>query len=360
MGNGQVYNCDAHAALLRLAGSTQRYSHILLDQNDTDGLLNEFADLAAETTKPDTNVLVLGAAETTNPLIRFIQTATSRLIVEALMAPPNLPGTPAIDVPELRAALQGAMIETRYQPIIRIADRQPVGVEALVRLNHPKHGQVPPDLFVPQIESAGLSDELTNRVTEIALADFAGPFLSGRGLCMAVNFPLDVLLHEQALDRLEKQRIAAGLSAKDIVVELTESRPVEDFHRLNRSLQRLRDLGYRAAIDDAGPAVPYLEPLLDMPFTCLKLDKVMVQNVLTSESARRFLIKTIEQAKARGLTVIAEGVETDAIWNAIRDMGADQIQGFLAARPLPVTAVPSWWNSWMDQQTASGYGVAVS
>jgi len=254
-----------------------------------------------------------------------------------------------MDLAELRAALRGAMIETRYQPIIRIADRRPVGVEALARLNHPERGTLLPDRFVPQIEGAGLAAELTGLVSERAFADLAGPFLSGRDLRMSVNFPLDVLLEPAALDRLEEQRMAAGLSAGRIVVELTESRPVDDFPMLRRSLERLRGLGYGAAIDDVGPAVPRLAPLLDLPFTSLKLDKDLVEQVGTSAEVRRFLAETIAEAKVRGLTVVAEGVETDAIWNRMCDLGADEVQGFLAARPLPVGAVPIWWDAWMGK-----------
>lgn len=258
---------------------------------------------------------------------------------------------PTMNLAELTAALHGAMIETRYQPIIRITDRHPVGVEALARLNHPERGTLLPDRFVPQLEDAGLAAELTRLVSARAFADLAGPFLAERGLRMSVNFPLDVLLQPAALDRLEEQRIAAGLSATHVVIELTESRPVDDIPMLRRSLERLRGLGYGAAIDDVGPAVPRLGPLLELPFTSLKLDKDLVQQVNDSAEIATFLATTIVQAKARGLTVVAEGVETQAIWDRMRDLGADEVQGFLAARPLPVAAVPIWWDAWMGQAT---------
>jgi EAL domain-containing protein (putative c-di-GMP-specific phosphodiesterase class I) len=268
------------------------------------------------------------------------------------MANPPERDWPALDLPELRAALNGAMIETRYQPIIRIADRRPVGIEALVRLNHPKKGTLLPDRFVPQIEGAGLAAELTRLVSAKAFADLSGPYLSGRGLRISVNFPLDVILLPTALDGLEEQRSAAGIPASQIIIELTESRPVDDIPLLRKSLDRLRTLGYGAAIDDVGPAVPRLAPLLDLPFTSLKLDKELVQQVIDSAEVEAFLGDTIAQAKAHHLTVVAEGVETNAIWKRMKQLGADEIQGFLAARPLPVTAIPVWWDSWMESDTA--------
>jgi EAL domain-containing protein (putative c-di-GMP-specific phosphodiesterase class I) len=351
LGGGDILTCDARGALARLAGTASHYSHLLVDRNDAEGLLDELADLANEVATPDTDMFVLGSADARRPHIRAVSTATSRSVIEALMASPPPRGGPAMDLAELTAALHGAMIETRYQPIIRIADRRPVGLEALARLNHPQRGTMLPDRFVPQIEDAGLAAELTGLVSARAFADLAGPFLAGRDLRMSVNFPLDVLLQPAALDRLEEQRIAAGLSADQIVIELTESRPVDDFPMLRRSLERLRGLGYGAAIDDVGPAVPRLAPLLDLPFTNLKLDKELVQKVEESDEVRTFLAATIVQALAHGLTVVAEGVETDAIWEQMRNLGATEVQGFLAARPLPVAAVPIWWDVWTGQAT---------
>jgi EAL domain-containing protein (putative c-di-GMP-specific phosphodiesterase class I) len=344
-----VSACDARDALARLAGTTAHYSHLLVDQDDADGLLDELADIAIEVVSPDTDMLVLGASDTRHRHIRVIPTATPRSVLEALMANSPPRDRPVMDLAELRAALKGAMIETRYQPIVRIADRRPVGVEALVRLNHPEKGTLSPDRFVPQIEDAGLAAELTTLVSARAFSDLAGPFMAGRGLRVSVNFPLDVLLLPAALDRLDEQRTAAGIPADRIIVELTESRPVDDIQILRKSLERLRALGYGAAIDDVGPAVPRLAPLLDLPFTSLKLDKELVQQVIESAEIETFLATTIAQAKAHGLTVVAEGVETDAIWDRMKQLGADEVQGFLAARPLPVAAIPVWWDSWVGK-----------
>ena len=349
LGHGDVSACDARDALARLAGTTAHYSHLLVDQNAADGLMEELADVSIEVISPDTDMLVLGTVNTRHPHIRVISTATPRSVLEALMAKSTPRNRPVMDIAELRAALKGAMIETRYQPIVRVADRRPVGIEALVRLNHPERGTLLPDRFVPQIEDAGLAAELTTIVSARAFADLAGPFVAGRGLRVSVNFPLDVLLMPSALDRLEEQRHAAGLLADRIVIELTESRPVDDIPMLSKSLERLRGLGYGVAIDDVGPAVPRLAPLLDLPFTSLKLDKELVQKVLQSAEIEEFLAKTIAQAKAHDLTVVAEGVETDAIWDRMRQLGADHVQGFLAARPLPVAAIPVWWDSWVGK-----------
>ena len=349
LGHGDVLACGARDALARLAGSASHYSHLLVDRNDADGLLDELADLTAEVAAPDTDMLVLGASDVRHPHIRSIATATPRSVLEALMTASPTRARPVMELAELRGALKGAMIETRYQPIVSITDRSPIGLEALVRLNHPEQGTLPPDLFVPQIEDAGLAAELTGLVSARAFSDLAGPSLAGRGLRMSVNFPLDVLLMPAALDRLEEQRQAAGVAANRVIIELTESRPVTDIPTLRRSLERLRMLGYGVAIDDVGPAVPRLAPLLELPFTSLKLDKILVQQVATSKAARSFLARTTANAKARGFTVVAEGIETEEVWDQMAALGVDEVQGFLVARPLPVAAVPVWWDSWVGR-----------
>ncbi len=349
LGGGNVDTCDARSAVCRLAGTGSDYSHLLVDRNDAQGLLVELANLTTEIAGPDTHMLLLDSGASWHPFLRVVPDATPQSITDALMRtlPPR--DRPGMNLTELTAAMQSQMIETRYQPIIRIADRQPIGLEALARLNHPERGTLLPDFFVPQIEDAGLAAELTSAVSERAFADLAGPLLAGRGLRMSLNFPLDVLLRPAALDRLEEQRIAAGLTADQIAIELTESQPVQDIPALRRSLERLRGLGYGAAIDDVGPAVPRLAPLLELPFTSLKLDKDLVRQVEACPDIRRFLTETIIQAKRHGLTVVAEGVETVTIWDRMTSLGCDEIQGFLAARPLSVAAVPVWWDAWRLQ-----------
>ena len=200
---------------------------------------------------------------------------------------------------------------------------------------------------MPQIEQAGLGAELTGLVCARAFSDLSGPFLAGLDLRISVNFPLDVLLMPAALERLEEQRAAAGVAADQIIVELTESQPVEDIPRLRRSLERLRTLGYGAAIDDAGPAVPRLKRLLELPFSSVKLDKGLVRRAANSAEVCVCIANTIATAKAHDMTVTGEGVETEASWGCMAALGVDEVQGFLAARPLPAAAVPVWREAWV-------------
>jgi len=250
---------------------------------------------------------------------------------------------------EIHAALAGTMIDARYQPIVRITDRKPVAVEVLARMNHPARGTLLPYRFVPQMEDAGLAPALTKLVTHRAFADMSAPPLATQGLEIALNFPLDVLVPE-AMTLLDAQRRGAGIRPELVTVELTESRPVEDMAALRHAVDCLRGSGYRVVIDDIQPAVPHLQSLMDLPFTGVKLDKDLVQLLATNQDARAFTHGIVAIAKERGLTVTAEGVEDTATWDRLADMGVDQVQGFLVARPMLAAALPLWLRRWSDQQ----------
>jgi EAL domain-containing protein (putative c-di-GMP-specific phosphodiesterase class I) len=353
LGSVDVATCDARAALARLSRADSWYSHLLVEPRCADGLIGALADVTSRSSGSRTALLMLGEMGHVHPGIGVIQSPNSLAIRAALAEPPKphdalegamLPG-------ELREALAGAMIETRYQPIVAMADGKPMAVEALARLNHPTLGTLSPDRFVPQMEDAGLAAQLTEIISHQAFADMAGPSLRDLGLWVTVNFPLDVLMAPEALDRLEEQRRAAGVPAERVVVELTESRPAEDVPTLRRSLDWLRGRGYKVAIDDVGPAVPLLTQLMTLPFTAIKIDMGLVRDVDKDPQVRAFLSATIEEAHKRGMAVVAEGVETVPLWHAMKTMGVDAAQGFLVARPLPVAAVPVWLASWLASPT---------
>lgn len=345
-----VFICDARDALLRLAATARHYTHLLLQPSCADGLLNELVHLTAGGGEPSTTIVLLGRTANLPPRVGGIRSASRRSIRQALVPA----ATPAaqearMHLTELHEALAGAMIDARYQPIVRIADRRPVAVEVLARLNHPTRGTLQPDVFVPQIEQSGLAAQLTDLITDRALTDVTSPPLAAEVLQVTLNFPLDVLLAPAALQRLETRRAAAGIPPERIIIEMTESRPVEDLAGLRGVLEKLRADGYRISIDDVGPAVPRIADLLELPFTSLKFDKDLVQRLESSPAALDFMRQVIEVAEARGLGIVAEGVEDVATWQRVAGLGVQLAQGFLVARPLPATAVPIWLEAWRRQ-----------
>ncbi len=345
----------AEEAVLRLAGGSPPVSHLLIQDSYVDALLPHLVDLTAGEAPAGISLVVLGAGE------RLInnRSALSMIFVrehcqgwlQRILAPAPAPVArqERLTVDELQEALSGARIQTRYQPIVRMHDSQPVGLEVLARLEHPVRGILQPDLFVPQIEDAGLAWPLTEAVIRRSFEDWGSGRLESFGLTLAINFPLDVLLIPEALVWLESQRKAAGLSAEHLVIELTESRPVTQIARLRQAIASLRGIGYGLAIDDVGPELRDHQALLDLQFTALKLDKELVRESPDSLIAARFLTQTIEAARAANLTIVAEGVEDGDIWQRMAALGVDQAQGFLVARPLPAAAVPLWHRDWCER-----------
>ncbi len=251
---------------------------------------------------------------------------------------------------EFLRLLGDASVRTRYQPIVRMADGAPVGLEVLVRLEHPIRGTLLPDLFLPQIEQAGCSALLTLAVMRQAFDDWGGGRLEDLDLTLALNFPLDVLVGPAASEWIEVRRQAAGIRADRLVVELTESRRVENLAELGASVSGLRSKGYGVAIDDVGPGARDHSDLLDLPFTIIKLDKSLVEGSRDSGSARDYLSRTIAEAHAASLTIVAEGVADEETWLRMQTLGVDQAQGFLVAHPLAAEDVAPWHRDWCARQ----------
>lgn len=247
---------------------------------------------------------------------------------------------------ELREALASARIGAVYQPIVGMADRAPVAIEVLARLAHPSRGMVVPDLFVPQIEDAGLALPLTEAVCRAAFADWGDGRLERSGLSLAVNFPLDVLLMPTALTWLDRARRAAGIPAARIVVELTESRPVSRLADLTAAVSRLRGQGYGLAIDDVGPTLRDHRALLALAFSSLKLDRKLVRDAMDHAVAAAFLRRTIAAAHDAGMLVVAEGIATRRLWAQMAALAVDQAQGYLVGRPMAAGHVAQWHAAW--------------
>ena len=246
-------------------------------------------------------------------------------------------------------SFDAADVECRFQPIVRMADHVPVGVEALARLQHPGRGSLEPDQFVPQMERAGLSLQLTEAVAQRALQLIDPALLARHGLFISINLPLDVLLLPGAPGWFDALRSPTGIPAPSVLIELTESSPARDLAALHAAVIRWRRAGYAVAIDDLGPGMANQPELFALPFSTVKLDKDAVLRSGTDKLAWRWVQRMVQGARRHGLTVIAEGVEDAAAWTRMAGLGVDQVQGFLVARPLPAAALAAWLDRWPAQ-----------
>ena len=187
---------------------------------------------------------------------------------------------------------------------------------------------------------------LTEAVIDSAFADHAA-HLGHLNVALSLNVPLEVLIENAFGDWVENRRIALGIAAHSLIIELTESQPVAKLNRTERrrlstAMSRLRALGYRLAIDDFGPDMPHRQMLLTLPFDLLKLDK----GVVNDRAHRGVLAQAVQAAHRKGLQVVAEGVEDDAGWDRMAALGVEYVQGFLVCKPLACRQVEAWMNDW--------------
>ena len=243
---------------------------------------------------------------------------------------------------QLRAAFEKGQFVLHYQPQRELRSGDVVGVEALVRWNHPERGLVPPDLFLPLIDQANLMTELTRYVLRQAVSDCADLHESGFSLRFSVNVSASDLIGEDLPELVAELLHQHRLDASAIAVEITENSIMTDRVRSLATLHRLRALGVHLSVDDYGTGQASLSYVRDLPISELKLDRAFLQGVPRDKHNSAIIRSTIELAHALGLPIVAEGVEDDAALAFLGELGCDLGQGFHIARPLPFDELCRW------------------
>jgi EAL domain-containing protein (putative c-di-GMP-specific phosphodiesterase class I) len=306
--------------------------------------------LLATLSDPSARIGLVLVSSTPGPVrsgLRVLPADSIRLAA-ALAAPRRQPGAlPKGGAAALRAGLSKGEVLVRYQPVVRIADRRPVLVEALARWQ-PRHNPISPSRFVPLAERAGLVRALSVLVASRAAAELA-PLRQRLGLSVAVNLPLRLLLQPDLPGWLRQALRGTALGPGQMTLELTETTPVRDLSTLRRALLRLRGAGHRVLLDDVALG-DGREALHGLPFSGLKLDRCLVESLPRQAQARREVRRLVRLAEARGQSVIAEGVSNRRLWSAVQGLGVHFAQGFGIGRPLPAAALESWSASWRGYQ----------
>lgn len=232
---------------------------------------------------------------------------------------------------ELDQAINNGDLWVAYQPKFAFTNRAIVGAEALVRWNHPERGAIRPDHFIPIVESNGRIDRLTMFVLETAIRDFSR---LDNPITVAVNISPRMLgrgrLEGPILDLLQRH----GMDPKRLTLEVTESANLTDDEGIGE-LDRLRAAGVSISIDDYGTGQSTLSYLKRLPATELKIDRSFIQLILTNRSDLTMVDSTVKLAHQLGMSVVAEGVETQDILDALEKMDCDIIQGYHIGRPVP-------------------------
>jgi diguanylate cyclase (GGDEF)-like protein/PAS domain S-box-containing protein len=236
---------------------------------------------------------------------------------------------------DLGTAVERGELRLLYQPKVHAATDRIVGVEALARWNHPEHGFIPPDEFTAVAEHSGLIRPLTQWVLETALKEARHWRDQGVSLRVSVNLSARNLLEEDLPDRLARLMEIHDLPPDALNLEITESVIMDDPDRSLANMHRLHEMGVGISVDDFGTGYSSLAYLMKLPAQELKIDKSFVIRMDEDPGSATIVHSTIELAHSLGLTVVAEGVETRAIWDELKKLGCDRGQGYLFSRPIP-------------------------
>jgi diguanylate cyclase (GGDEF)-like protein len=251
-------------------------------------------------------------------------------------------------VTELRTALAAGQVVVRYQPKINLRSRDLVGVEALVRWNHPEYGEVAPDRFVPLAEVTGLIGILTDHVLRASLAQCRQWLDRDLRIPVAVNLSARSLSDAEFPDRVAGMLREYDVPADLLSFELTESSVMSDPDRMQPVLLRLHDLGTGLSIDDFGTGYSSLSQLRRLPVDEVKIDKEFVFTMGTDLGDLAIVRAIIELAHSLALRVVAEGVEDELARDLLAGNDCDVIQGYLVSRALD----PDRLDAWLSARTA--------
>ncbi len=247
---------------------------------------------------------------------------------------------------ELRRAIADGELELHYQPKVALASGRVTGVEALVRWQHPHLGLLMPDRFIGMAEEHGVIDALTRWVFDAALAQARRWADDGLDLRIAVNVSMANLHCIGFLDFMTDAAAKHGIAPHKIILEVTESRLMQDVRAPLEILGRLRLRRFRLSIDDFGTGHSSFAQLRDIPFDELKIERGFVRGAAGNPTLRAIYEASLGLARQLGLEVVAEGIEDQQDWDFVRDSGCDLAQGYFIAWPMPAAAFAGWVVDW--------------
>ena len=243
---------------------------------------------------------------------------------------------------ELRQALRHNELRLYLQPKLGLASGTVVGAEALVRWQHPTRGLVPPVKFIPFAEETGFIHELSLWVVGEAARVSALFREQGLQLRLSVNLSAHDLMKPDLPQRIHNRVQQAQLPASALCLEITESAIALDPQRALQTLHALKAQGYKLSIDDFGAGYTSLAQLTTLPVDELKIDMLFVRTMDKDADKASMVRSIIGLAHDRQLSVVAEGVENEAILAQLRALGADEAQGWHTGKPMPAEDLPGW------------------
>jgi EAL domain-containing protein (putative c-di-GMP-specific phosphodiesterase class I) len=273
---------------------------------------------------------------------RFINILDTILIDTEHFSENILAAIPSVSAEELQQAILQHQLVLYYQPQLDMKTSDLLGVEALVRWQHPELGLVFPGQFIYLAEKNDLIGALTEEIINIAVAQSQKWQAMGFSTVISVNVSADNItslsLPEQLISLTNKHEI----SPEAFALEITETSVMEKLTSSLDVLNRLRMKGFSLSIDDFGTGYSSLTHLYQAPFKVLKIDQRFVMSMLEDKEAMVIVEVCIMLGKKMGMKLVAEGVETQGVWNKLKQLNCDIAQGYFIAKPMPENELIEW------------------
>ncbi len=316
----------ASTAVILLSGEDERILQSVSAMGRAAGL-----NLLASLTKPAT------AAKISDALMRLEDVVPSRRKVEREVLP-----SPS----QLSEMFSGAMLAMHYQPIVRLEDRALMGVEALLRGEHPELGDVRPQSIVQSADLQERAGEVTRFVLETAIADAGHMYADGMRINTCINLD-GAALRQQLPDIVSDLAQRNGVPMASLTLEIAERAVHVDFVNALDVATRLRLKRCALSLDQFGSGSSSLAQLQDLPFTGLKIDRSIVTGCAARSAARSMIAACVGVARGFGMQTVAVGIEGAEDWEAVKKLGVDFAQGFHVADAMPASQIGDWAARWL-------------
>lgn len=284
-------------------------------------------------------------------LLGTIQKPVTRAKLEELIArhrseapPPRPPPVtaPLVALEEILDGLAHDVFEPHFQPKVDMATGRVIGAEALARWRHPRHGLLMPNAFITALEDGGHIGTLMRCMLTKGAAFCRTLHEAGHDATVAVNVSVKSLTDTSLADQITQIVTSQRISPRCMVLEITESAATTEVAKVLENLARLRMKGFGLSIDDYGTGYSSMEQLTRIPFTELKIDQSFVSHAGRRESAKVILGSSLAMARKLRIRAVAEGVETQADWDLLRELECDIAQGYYIAKPMQEDVFLDW------------------
>jgi EAL domain-containing protein (putative c-di-GMP-specific phosphodiesterase class I) len=251
---------------------------------------------------------------------------------------------------DLRRALSDGLFELDYQPVVNLCEARISGCEALVRWPHPVRGHISPSEFVPLAEKSGLIEAIGEWVLQQACAEAAR---WPEDVRIATNLSPAQFNSDALVSSVRSALAQAGLAPHRLELEITESMLLICNEKTISTLHQLRGLGVHIAMDDFGTGYSSLSYLRAFPFDKLKIDRSFVRDLGESDRSTAIVKAVIGLGSGLGVATVAEGIETVAQLEQLKEYGCDEVQGYLFSPPLPASDMRQYLKTWRPNNFAT-------